>query len=140
AMEELGVQKVFHKVLQRPGKPFWFGFQEATGTLIFSFPGNPVSTFANYHIFFKDWLRKSLGLALVRVDATLSEEVEVKGTLTLFLSVRTEWRSGKLMVSPIHQNGSGDLTSLARSDGFICLEPRDAPYGIGEGVPFVPTH
>ena len=140
AMEELAVQKIFHKVLQRPGKPFWFGFHEATGTLIFSFPGNPVSTFANYHLFFKDWLKKSLGLPIDKIDAILKDEVEVKGTLTLFLLVRTEWRLGKLTVSLINNNGSGDLTSLAKSDGFICLEPKDAPYDIGDVVPFVPTY
>ncbi len=23
--DELGVEKLFHKITQRPGKPFWFG-------------------------------------------------------------------------------------------------------------------
>jgi molybdopterin molybdotransferase len=25
ALEQVGVAKLFHKVQQRPGKPFWFG-------------------------------------------------------------------------------------------------------------------
>ncbi|MCL4165962.1 UNVERIFIED_CONTAM: hypothetical protein GTU68_044949, partial [Idotea baltica] len=37
--EELGVEKLFHKVAQRPGKPFWFGQNE--NCKLFAFPGNP---------------------------------------------------------------------------------------------------
>src|SRR5690606_19836952 len=84
-LEELGLQKVFHRVLQRPGKPFWFGFHKVTGTVIFSFPGNPVSTFANYHVYFRDWLKKSLGLPILGSDVILTETILAKGELTLFL-------------------------------------------------------
>ena len=58
--EELEVEKRFHKVTQRPGKPFWFGraaylrlseqhvYQnENKQTIVFGFPGNPISTFVN---------------------------------------------------------------------------------------------
>ncbi|MCG2460355.1 molybdopterin molybdotransferase MoeA [Flavobacteriaceae bacterium F89] len=139
AMEELGVKKIFHKVLQRPGKPFWFGVHKATSTLIFSFPGNPVSTFANYHVYFKDWLKKSLGLPILGFDVILTESILANGTLTLFLGVKTFMEAGKLRASLVTENGSGDLMSLAKSDGFIRLAPRDTPYAIGEAVPFVPA-
>ena len=43
ALEELGVQLVFHKVAQRPGKPLWFGVAPS-GAAVFALPGNPVST------------------------------------------------------------------------------------------------
>ncbi len=136
--EELRVQKIFHKVQQRPEKPFWFGLHEATNTLVFSFPGNPVSTFANYHVYFKDWLKKSIRLPVVKIDAILNEVVEVKGTLTLCLQVKTAWRLGNLTASLVNENGSGDLISLAKSDAFVRLAPRDTPYAIGEVVPIVP--
>ncbi|MFT7590390.1 MAG: molybdopterin molybdotransferase, partial [bacterium] len=41
-LNELGVKKYFHKVEQRPGKPFWFGVKGEVN--VFAFPGNPVST------------------------------------------------------------------------------------------------
>lgn len=44
ALERLGVKKLFHKVAQKPGKPFWFGKTE-NNVLVFAFPGNPVSMF-----------------------------------------------------------------------------------------------
>jgi len=50
---ELGVEKLFHKVTQRPGKPFWFGQTE--NCKIFAFPGNPNSTFVNCLAYFYPW-------------------------------------------------------------------------------------
>ena len=50
-LDELRVEKLFHKVQQRPGKPFWFG-KHGNGVLVFAFPGNPVSTFMCLHRYF----------------------------------------------------------------------------------------
>lgn len=138
-MEELGVTKVFHSVLQRPGKPFWFGVHKATNTVLFSFPGNPASTFANYHIYFKDWLAKSLGISIVNNTVVLNETIENKGNLTLFLRVKITTIAGRLIANRIQENGSGDLTSLANCDGFIRLEPQQNEYCKGESVPFLST-
>jgi len=138
-MEELGVEKIFHGVFQRPGKPFWFGIQKDTNTVVFSFPGNPVSTFANYNVYFKDWLRRSLGLPQPKIDVILKEAVEVKGDLTLLLRVKLSFNRGHLVASLVKENGSGDLCSLVNTDGFIILEPKIDAYEIGELVPFVPT-
>ncbi|MEB8329120.1 molybdopterin molybdotransferase MoeA [Flavobacteriaceae bacterium KMM 6897] len=138
-MEELGVEKIFHRVLQRPGKPFWFGLQKETGTVIFSFPGNPASTFANYHLYFKDWLKSSLNLPIPKINVILAEAIPVTGTLTLFLRVKIKLENGQLIADLVKENGSGDLTSLAQSDGFIRLEPNEDPYKIGTLVPFSPT-
>ncbi|WP_148301412.1 molybdopterin molybdotransferase MoeA [Asaia prunellae] len=45
ALAALGVKCLFHKVAQRPGKPFWFGLS-AKGQPVFALPGNPVSALA----------------------------------------------------------------------------------------------
>ena len=138
-LEELGVEKVFHGVLQRPGKPFWFGVYKNTNALIFSFPGNPISTFVNYHIYFKNWLQKSLGLPIPKVEVFLEDVITIEGSLTRFLGVKTSWTNGLLKAKLVPDNGSGDLTSLSRSDGFIKLDPREVPYGIDEKVTFIST-
>ncbi|MET7029180.1 molybdopterin molybdotransferase MoeA [Sediminicola luteus] len=138
-LAELGVEKIFHRVLQRPGKPFWFGIQKETRTLIFSFPGNPASTFANYHLYFKDWLKGSLSLSIPKINVILDESIPVTGNLTLFLRVKIRMENGQLLADLVKENGSGDLTSLAQSDGFIRLDPKEVPYSVGELVPFSPT-
>lgn len=138
-LDKLGVEKVFHRVLQRPGKPFWFGKQPKTGTLVFSFPGNPVSTFANYLAYFKDWLRGSLGLPIPTISVILEENIPITGDLTLLLRVQLRLDGGQMLASQVKENGSGDLTSLALTDGFIILDPDQAYYKSGESVPFIPT-
>ena len=138
-LEELGVEKIFHGVYQRPGKPFWFGIHRETNTVVFSFPGNPVSTFANYNVYFKDWLRRSLGLPLPKFDVILKEVVSAKGNLTLLLRVKIAFHQGQLLATLVKENGSGDLCSLVDTDGFIILEPKMDVYEVGELVPFVPT-
>ena len=138
-MESLKVKKIFHRVAQRPGKPFWFGVQEAQKTVVFSFPGNPVSTFANYHIYFLSWLSESFGLQHHEIQVLLEESIEVKPLLTRFIQVKLENKKGVLWATKVRENGSGDLTSLAHSDGFICLRPRETAYEKGEPVAFIST-
>lgn len=138
-METLGVEKVFHRVLQRPGKPFWFGIHPKMKTVVFSFPGNPVSTFANYHLYFLPWLQNSWGISIDKSYIKLGVTINIKQPLTRFIQVVTAEKEGVIWATPVVENGSGDLTSLAKADGFICLEPRDMDYEVGEVVPFVKT-
>ncbi|VAW11414.1 Molybdopterin molybdenumtransferase [hydrothermal vent metagenome] len=139
AMETLGIKKIFHRVAQRPGKPFWFGVHPVQNTVIFAFPGNPISTFANYHLYFLPWLYTTWGLAVESKTVILQEEIKIEPPLTRFIQVKTTWKQGGLCANTLSDNGSGDLTSLSRSDGFICLDPREKSYQKGELVPFVST-
>lgn len=136
--EELGITKIFHKVKQRPGKPFWFGKHETTNTTIFGFPGNPASTFANFHVYFLPWLNKSLGLKNHQITVILEEEFENTTDLSRFIRAKATLKAAKVVVHLIHGNGSGDLTSLTRSNGFIKVPPNKK-LQIGEEVFFIPT-
>ncbi len=57
ALTRLDVKQLFHRVKQRPGKPFWFGMVPDVVT-VFALPGNPVSSFMCVHRYFVPWLRK----------------------------------------------------------------------------------
>lgn len=139
-LEDLGVEKIFHKVLQRPGKPFWFGIHESLKTAVFSFPGNPVSTFVNFHVYFKPWLKNSMGLFYSDKCVILKNEVQMpSSSLTLFHPVKIKWDEGKLFATTIDNNGSGDLTCLTEADGFICLAAQELSYEKGALVPFFST-
>ncbi|MBS1690323.1 MAG: molybdopterin molybdotransferase MoeA, partial [Bacteroidetes bacterium] len=74
ALEELSVKTLFHKVQQRPGKPFWFG-THSRGAIVFAFPGNPVSTFMCLYRYFIPWLQVSLGLVVDAKYAVLNEDL-----------------------------------------------------------------
>ncbi len=136
-MEELGVDKIFHKASQRPGKPLWYGRQEELKTVVFSFPGNPVATFANYYIYFLPWLFNSLGIENDNEFVILDEDIPNTTRLTLFIPIKTRWDKGTLVANRIATNDSGELSSLSHSDGFICLPPQKMPYYKGLLVPFI---
>lgn len=52
ALLENGVQELFYKINQKPGKPMFFGSKN--DTLVFALPGNPASSLTNFRsIFFK---------------------------------------------------------------------------------------
>lgn len=136
-LEELGVDKLFHRVAQRPGKPFWFGIHRETGCRVFSFPGNPVSTFLNYHLYFKHWLFKSWNLNIVMQLLPLSASLENKTGLTQFHLGKVLIHKGMLALTPISMNSSGDFVSLSQADGFIRLEAEKTHYETGVLCPFL---
>ncbi|MEL4306646.1 molybdopterin molybdotransferase MoeA [Joostella sp. CR20] len=139
AFENLEVEKVFHRVKQRPGKPFWFGVHHETKTTIFSFPGNPVSTFVSYHLYFKNWLQQSLNISAKKEHVKLGEAFSNTTSLTLFVRVKVENIDGELIAFPVKENGSGDLMSLAFTDGFVIIAPTKETFQKGETVPFIAT-
>jgi len=122
ALDEIGVKTIFHKVSQRPGKPFWFGKHDK-GVLVFAFPGNPVATFMCLHRFFLPWLSASQGLSeKSAVYAVLGQDFTFKPDLQYFLQVKLKFSDkGQIIAEPIAGNGSGDFANLADTDAFMEL-------------------
>ncbi|MEX6626689.1 molybdopterin molybdotransferase MoeA [Tenacibaculum salmonis] len=136
---ELGIDKLFHKVAQRPGKPFWFGIKDNSvknnNAIVFAFPGNPISTFVNCLAYFYPWYYKSIGNKEDKRFAVLSENIIFKPNLTYFLQVKLENVNGQILATPIKANGSGDLASLVNADGFIEI-PKTADIEFKKGTIF----
>ncbi|MDN5287017.1 MAG: molybdopterin molybdenumtransferase MoeA [Mucilaginibacter sp.] len=133
ALEDSQVEKVFHKVAQRPGKPFWFG-KHQNGAVVFAFPGNPVATFMCLHKYFLTWLRATLGLAEQSpVYAVLDKDFRFQPPLQYFLQVKLQSNpQGQLMALPIEGNGSGDFANLADTDAFLELPLERSAFKAGE--------
>ncbi len=130
--EKLGIKQRFHKVQQRPGKPFWFGGHE-NGTLVFAFPGNPVSAFLCMHRYFIPWLEASLGIKSHKLYASLTEDITFAPPLQYFMQVRAEVNEqGKLIATPVHGNGSGDLANLIETNSFMELPAERNHFLKGE--------
>lgn len=133
--DELGVKKLFHKVAQRPGKPFFYG--ETDSCNVFGFPGNPISTFVNCLAYFYPWYYKSVRLKVDVEIAVLGEDVFFKPNLVYFLQVKLETRKGELIAFPIKGNGSGDLASLVNTDAFIQLPDDNIEFKKGNTFPII---
>lgn len=133
ALQELSVNKLFHKVKQRPGKPFWFGVH-ATGVLFFALPGNPVSTFMCLYRYVLPWLKASLGLSIDKtIYAILSEDVSFPASLQYFLQVKLNVnKQGNLMATPVAGNNSGDFANLSDCHAFMELPLEQNNFTKGE--------
>jgi molybdopterin molybdotransferase len=132
-LTELGVEKLFHTVAQRPGKPLWFGQSDA-GKVVFALPGNPVSTFMCTYRFVLPWLSASLQQKPQPVPkAVLAESVTFNPPLTYFLQVQTfQDDQGRLMARPFPGGGSGDLANLVESQAFLELPSDRTSFEPGE--------
>ena len=140
ALEALGVQKLFHKVKQRPGKPFWFGkASNAKKTKVFALPGNPVSSFLCTHRYIIPWLRASLGLPEQTLPfAKLTESYLFKPDLTYFLQVKVSYdEKGRILATPVTGNGSGDLANLSNANAFLQLPEGKSVFRKGGVYPLI---
>ncbi len=141
ALENQGVTKLFHKVSQRPGKPFWFGKQDTLsfkgeaggGAVVFALPGNPVSTFMCLNRYFKSWLDASQGIDNHQIMAELTQDFSFKPELTFFLQVKLSHSStSKILATPVEGHGSGDLANLVEADAFLELPLGQSLFQKGE--------
>ncbi|WP_422004582.1 molybdopterin molybdotransferase MoeA [Roseivirga pacifica] len=137
-LKELGVTKHFHKVKQRPGKPFWFGTSDA-GKQVFALPGNPVSSFVCANIYIRYWLNTSLSQKPNTTYVKLQQDLGFPPPLTYFLECKlTTTKQGELMAETFKGNGSGDFANLTQADGFIILPDNQSAFKAGEVYPYIP--
>lgn len=136
-LEELKVKKHFHKIQQRPGKPFWFG-SNAEGKKIFALPGNPVSSFVCVYMYLQFWLQKSLGIEPETLYVKLKNDIEFKPDLVYFLEAAlVSQPDGSIVAEAIKGNGSGDFANLVKTDGFLVLPKNKSEFKKDEVYPFV---
>lgn len=133
-LEGLGVEKLFHRVSQRPGKPFWFG--KSSDAVIFALPGNPVSTYICYKQYFEAWLEACIGQSRVTRTKRLAADYQFKPSLTLFALVRLD-EGNSDMVHILKTGGSGDMVTLAGADGYVVLPSDRVQFSEGEVFEYV---
>jgi len=126
-LTNLGIEKLFYKVAQKPGKPFWFGKSEE-GKTIFALPGNPVSTFLCFCKYFLNQKQEQV---------ILDKDVFFKLNSTYFVPVKTYFQNGKMMATPFEGSGSADFANLTDCDGFVELPADSQEFKAGEMFGFV---
>jgi molybdopterin molybdotransferase len=131
-LQSLGVELVFHRISQRPGKPMWFG-TGGDGQAVFALPGNPVSTLVCCRHYVIPALRRMAGMAAMAPRfAALTQALTFTAALTCFMPVRLlSNAAGQVLALPVPTNTSGDFASLAGTDGYVelALGQRDFPAG-----------
>ncbi len=132
ALIDLGVQQLFHKVRQKPGKPFWFGVHPG-GAVIFALPGNPVSTFLCWRRYVRPWLDQTTGLSPEAPEyAALDRTVQFAPPLQYFMQVSVSVRpDGLLSAAPKEGHGSGDFANLIDNNAFMELPAETSVFPEG---------
>ncbi len=132
---DLGVDVKVTKVKMKPGKPLIFGTKNKT--LIFSLPGNPVSTMIAFNQFIRPALLKSMGahkVNLPEVTAIVEEDIKKKPDRVHFLRGVFRIENGKFFVKTTGNQGSGILSSMSKSNCLIIIPENTSFVNVGDTV------
>jgi len=138
-LEELRVERIFHKVSLKPGKPLWFGVSARGGddTLVFGLPGNPVSSLVCFELFVRPAIGRLAArgdTSLVEVTADLAIDHSQRGDHPTYYPATLKTTLGRSLIEPLRWQGSGDLRSLVEANALACFPPGDRTYRSGETI------
>lgn len=136
-LAELGAEQHFWKVEIKPGHPF--AFSTCKDTLVFSLPGNPVSTLVTFEQFARPALLKMMGHRRILrrlVRALLRDGASHKRGRLYFLRVRLEEKEGALVAVSAGSQETSRLKTLLEADGLALIpaELDSVPPGAAVSV------
>lgn len=133
--EDLGMDRAFHKVAMRPGKPLMSG--RLGNAMMIGLPGNPVSAMVCGHVFVAPVIRAMLGLGAApapRLTATLAQPVEANGPREHYM--RAELDEDGL--TSFERQDSSLLSVLGAANALLVRPPHDPARAAGETVEYLP--
>jgi len=131
ACTDCGVEKIFHKVKQRPGKPLYFGKKEKK--IIFGLPGNPSSVLTCFYEYVLPVIEKMQKIShsfVQKVHAELTHDYSKFTGLTHFL--KGIYAENK--VTALDAQESYRMSSFARANCLICMEENRQEWKAGDEV------
>ena len=133
AVEALG-ELVFHGVALRPGEPVGFGLINTKP--VFVLPGYPVATIAAFELLVRPFLYAMHGATEDRrtLFATARKKIPSAVGRTDFVRVKLFRTENEYYVEPLRVSGSGILSSMTKSDGFVVIAENKEGVAEGERV------
>jgi len=130
AATECGVQKLFHKVKQRPGKPLYFGKKDSK--LVFGLPGNPSSVLTCFYQYVIPALEKlsKRKISLQTINAPLAKAFQKNTGLTHFLKGYYDGKNAMILDA----QESFRLSSFAKANCFIEIDDETTSLNEGDFV------
>ncbi len=129
ALENCGVEKIFHKVKQKPGKPLYFG--KINNTLIFGLPGNPSALLSCFYLYITPVIKKMMGLKIEnKINLTLANSYSKKAGLTFFLKGKMEENK----VTILQAQESFLMSSFAYANCIVQLDEEKNEFNVGDLV------
>lgn len=123
AAEACGVQRIFHKVKQRPGKPLFFGMKGKVP--VFGLPGNPSSVLTCFYEYVLEALSAMTGRhdSLRAGKARLLQDYRKTATLTHFL--KGVYADGDVRLSNAQE--SYKLSAFSSANCFVVI-PEETTF------------
>ena len=136
AVFDLGEIK-FHGVAIRPGEPTGFGI--IADKPVFVLPGYPVAAIAAFEMLVRPFLYAMHGVKEERakIFAIASKKIPSAVGRTDFVRVKLTCSDKECYVEPIRVSGSGILSSMTKSNGFVLIEENKEGIEEGERVAVV---
>lgn len=119
ALEENGVEELFYKVKQKPGKPLFFGRKE--NKFVFALPGNPASSLSCFYIYVLPLLQKLSGLTgngLLELHLPVASDFQNRGDRPVFLKANIDDNAVRILNS----QGSSMIGSMAIGNALAYVE------------------
>jgi molybdenum cofactor synthesis domain-containing protein len=138
-LESFGVELIFHKVTQKPGKPMLYGRKGRQP--FFGLPGNPLACHLCFNRYIAPASMKMSGSSVEPIagHGFLSDAVSAKGNRTLFQLVRVSHEDDcpdSPTVTPLVGKGSADLFAPVSANAYIRVSPHAAIAKVGDEVEF----
>ncbi|MEW7290046.1 molybdopterin molybdotransferase MoeA [Aquimarina sp. 2304DJ70-9] len=134
ALRDIGVEEIFYKVKQKPGKPLFFA--EKDNTTIFALPGNPASSLSCFYIYVIPALLKISGYAensLPRSTAISDGTYIKKGERAEFLKATVKDQK----VTILDGQASSMLRSFALANVIVYLPEEVTEVGPGDALQII---
>lgn len=141
AAREAGVEEVFWRVRQKPGKPLFFGVRD--GSVLLGLPGNPGSV----HACLVTHVRRVLGLLEGEEDPG-PRMASGRLARPFPLNPRREWwarcrvdpsKDGEVRLEPLGRQASHMITELGRAEALARLPRGDDELERGTSVRWTPA-
>lgn len=131
ACEKAGIENIFYKVSQKPGKPLFFG--KHNKTLVYGLPGNPAAVLSCFYEYVYPGISMQIGKThpfLPKLFLPIAIDHRKKAGLSLFLKGKIAGTS----VIPLKGQESYILSSFAEANCMIYIPAEKADIEAGELV------
>lgn len=132
-VERSGAEILFHKVLQKPGKPLLFA--RRGDQLILGLPGQPLAAHFCYHRYVKAVIRVMTGRPgkIAPMKGTLADTVRSRGKRHTYVLAAAA-ADGKVIPCP--RASTADLFATVKANAYLHLPPGRREWERGEPVEF----
>lgn len=124
ALLQNGVEELFYKINQKPGKPLFFGRKEEK--IVFALPGNPASSLTCFYVYALPALKKRMGFEKIHLTETkrkINRAFSNTTGKTLFLKALYDDEK----VTILESQSSAMLNTFSIANSFIVV-PHDITH------------